>query len=190
MNKGELIESIATGSDVSKAQAERMLNNLLTTIEGELKRGNDVQIVGFGTFKVAARAARTAKNPQTGAPVKVAARKVPKFTPGKALKDLVNGSKKGAAAKGAAKGGAATKGAANAASSKTAAKGAAAKTASKAAPAAKATPAAKAAPAAKTTAAKGAAAKAAPAKATAAKGAAKTAAPAKGAAKGGSKGRK
>lgn len=185
MNKGELIESIATGSDVSKAQAERMLNNLLTTIEGELKRGNDVQIVGFGTFKVAARAARTAKNPQTGAPVKVAARKVPKFTPGKALKDLVNGSKKGAAAKGAAKGGAATKGAANAASSKTAAKGAAAKVApAKAAPA-------KAAPAAKTTAAKGAASKAAPAaKATAAKGATKTAAPAKGAAKGGTKGRK
>jgi len=110
VNKGELIEAIASGSDLSKAQAERVLNNLIGTIEGELKKGNDVQIVGFGTFKVSARAARTAKNPQTGAPVKVAARKVPKFTPGKGLKDLVNGAKKGgskaAPAKGAAKGGA------------------------------------------------------------------------------------
>jgi len=130
VNKGELIESIATSSDVSKAQAERMLNGLIGTIEGELKRGGDVQIVGFGTFKVAARAARTAKNPQTGAPVKVAARKVPKFTPGKALKDLVNGSKKGAgkaAAKGAAK--TAAKGA-KATPAKAAAKGVA-KTAAK-----------------------------------------------------------
>jgi DNA-binding protein HU-beta len=109
VNKGELIEAIASGSDLSKAQAERVLNGLIGTIEGELKRGNDVQIVGFGTFKVSSRAARTAKNPQTGAPVKVAARKVPKFTPGKGLKDLVNGKKsaaKAAPAKGAAKGGA------------------------------------------------------------------------------------
>lgn len=111
MNKGELIESIAASCDVSKAQAERMLNAMVATIEGELKKGGEVQIVGFGGFKVANRAARTAKNPQTGAAVKVAARKVPKFTPGKGLKDLVNGSKKSAkaapakgAAKGAAKG--------------------------------------------------------------------------------------
>jgi DNA-binding protein HU-beta len=131
VNKGELIEAIASGSDLSKAQAERVLNNLIGTIEGELKRGNDVQIVGFGTFKVSARAARTAKNPQTGAPVKVAARKVPKFTPGKGLKDLVNGKKgaaKAAPAKGAAKGGA--KGGAKAAAkggAKAAAKGGAKK---------------------------------------------------------------
>ena len=124
MNKGERIEAIASGSELSKAQAERVLNNLIGTIEGELKKGNDVQIVGFGTFKVSSRAARTAKNPQTGAPVKVAARKVPKFTPGKGLKDLVNGKKgasKAAPAKGAAKGGA--KGAAKAAPAKGAAKG-------------------------------------------------------------------
>jgi DNA-binding protein HU-beta len=109
VNKGELIEAIASSSDLSKAQAERVLNSVIVTIEGELKKGNDVAIVGFGTFKVASRAARTAKNPQTGAPVKVAARKVPKFTPGKGLKDLVNGKKsasKAAPAKGAAKGGA------------------------------------------------------------------------------------
>jgi DNA-binding protein HU-beta len=127
VNKGELIEAIATGCELSKAQAERVLNNLIGTIEGELKRGNDVQIVGFGTFKVSARAARTAKNPQTGAPVKVAARKVPKFTPGKGLKDLVNGKKgaaKAAPAKAAAKGGAkgAAKGGAKAAPAKGGAK--------------------------------------------------------------------
>lgn len=105
MNKGELIESIANSTQLTKADSERALNSLMSAIEGELKRGNDVQIVGFGTFKVSARAARMAKNPQTGAPVKVAARKVPKFTPGKALKDAVNGTKK-ASAKGGAKGGA------------------------------------------------------------------------------------
>lgn len=132
MNKGELIESIAASCDVSKAQAERMLNAMVATIEGELKKGGEVQIVGFGGFKVANRAARTAKNPQTGAAVKVAARKVPKFTPGKGLKDLVNGSKKSAKAapaKGAAKG-------SKAAPAKAApAKAAPAKAAKKAAPA-------------------------------------------------------
>ncbi|MDB5034564.1 MAG: DNA-binding protein HU-beta [Chlorobi bacterium] len=132
MNKAELIESIATSCELSKAHAERALNSMIGAIEGELKKGNDVQIVGFGTFKVSSRAARTAKNPQTGAPVKVAARKVPKFSPGKGLKDLVNGSKK-TAAKGA------TKGAAKAVPAKTAAKAAPAK-AAKAAPA-KAAPA-------------------------------------------------
>ncbi len=93
MNKGELIEAIAHSCELSKAQADRVVGSLISTIEGELKKGNDVQLIGFGTFKVAARAARTAKNPQTGATVKVAARKVPKFTPGKALKDVVNGNK-------------------------------------------------------------------------------------------------
>jgi DNA-binding protein HU-beta len=148
VNKGELIESIATSCELSKAQAERALNSMISAIEGELKRGNDVQIVGFGTFKVSSRAARTAKNPQTGATVKVAARKVPKFSPGKGLKDLVNGAKKGAAAKGAAKA-APAKGAA-----KGAAKAAPAKGAAKAAPA-KAAPAKGAAKGATKTASKG-----------------------------------
>jgi DNA-binding protein HU-beta len=144
VNKAELIESIATSCELSKAHAERALNSMIGAIEGELKKGNDVQIVGFGTFKVSSRAARTAKNPQTGAPVKVAARKVPKFSPGKGLKDLVNGSKK-TAAKGATKG--AAKAVPAKAASKTAAKAAPAK-ATKAAPA-KAAPAkaTKAAPA-------------------------------------------
>ncbi|HVZ40790.1 MAG TPA: HU family DNA-binding protein [Candidatus Kapabacteria bacterium] len=103
MNKGELIEAIASANDLSKAKSEQVLNSVIDTISSTLKKGDDVAIVGFGTFKVASRAARTAKNPQTGAPVKVAARKVPKFTPGKGLKDLVNGSKAKAAAKAAAK---------------------------------------------------------------------------------------
>ncbi|MEO5930762.1 MAG: HU family DNA-binding protein [Candidatus Kapaibacterium sp.] len=145
MNKAELIESIATSCELSKAHAERALNSMIGAIEGELKKGNDVQIVGFGTFKVSSRAARIAKNPQTGAPVKVAARKVPKFSPGKGLKDLVNGSKK-TAAKGATKG--AAKAVPAKVASKTAAKAAPAK-ATKAAPvkAAPAKVAAKAAPA-------------------------------------------
>lgn len=108
MNKAELVEAIASSCDLSKAQAERVINSVVETVSGALKKGDDVAIVGFGTFKVAARAARTAKNPQTGAPVKVAARKVPKFTPGKGLKDLVNGAKK-AAAKAPAKKAAAAK---------------------------------------------------------------------------------
>jgi DNA-binding protein HU-beta len=105
VNKGELIESIADSCELSKAEADRIVGSILSAIEGELKKGNDVALIGFGTFKVAARAARMAKNPQTGAPVKVAARKVPKFTPGKALKDAVNGNKakKAAPAKAAAK---------------------------------------------------------------------------------------
>ncbi len=112
MNKGELIDAIASANDLSKAKAEQVLNNLIDTISGALKKGDDVAVVGFGTFKVASRAARTAKNPQTGAPVKVAARKVPKFTPGKGLKDLVNGAKKAAKApaKAAAKAAPAKKG--------------------------------------------------------------------------------
>lgn len=97
MNKGQLVEAIASANDLSKAQAEKVINSVIDTISGALKKGDDVAIVGFGTFKVASRAARTAKNPQTGAAVKVAARKVPKFTPGKGLKDLVNGAKKAAA---------------------------------------------------------------------------------------------
>jgi len=106
VNKGELIEAIAKSCDSSKAQAEQALSAVINAISSELKSGGSVQLVGFGTFKVAARAARTAKNPRTGATVKVAATKVPKFTAGAGLKDLVAGRKK-TAAKGAAKAGAA-----------------------------------------------------------------------------------
>jgi|GEM_PF-20805 len=118
VNKGELIEAIATSCDINKAKAEQALSAVINAISGELKSGGSVQLVGFGTFKVAARAARTAKNPRTGATVKVAATKVPKFTAGAGLKDLVAGRKKA----GAAKAGAA-KGAAKAGAAKGAAKG-------------------------------------------------------------------
>jgi DNA-binding protein HU-beta len=118
VNKSELVEAIANGTELSKSQAERALNTMVETISGALKKGDSVQLVGFGTFGVAKRAARKGKNPRTGEAIKIAARKVPKFTPGKGLKDLVNGVKKAApaakaapakAAKGAAKKGAAKK---------------------------------------------------------------------------------
>jgi DNA-binding protein HU-beta len=109
VNKSELVEAIAGGTDLSKSQAERALNVTIEAINGALKKGDSVQLVGFGTFSVAKRNARKGKNPRTGEAIKIAARKVPKFTPGKGLKDLVNGVKKEAAksaAKPAAKGGA------------------------------------------------------------------------------------
>ncbi len=128
MNKSELVEAVANSANLSRSQAETALNGMLRAIEGELKKGNSVQLVGFGTFGVTKRNARKGKNPRTGEAIKIAARKVPKFTPGKGLKDLVNGVKKEAPAKAAAKGGAKTaaKGAAKAPAkggAKTAAKG-------------------------------------------------------------------
>lgn len=104
MNKGELIEAVAKASDLSNAQAEKAVKAVIETISGTLKKGDSVQLVGFGTFGVSSRAARTARNPQTGEPIKIKARKVPKFSAGKGLKDLVNGTKSAAkAAKPAAK---------------------------------------------------------------------------------------
>jgi len=91
MNKSELIASIATGADISKADAERALNATISTITSELANGGEVALVGFGTFKVNDRAARTGRNPQTGATIQIAAAKVPAFKAGKALKDACNG---------------------------------------------------------------------------------------------------
>lgn len=91
MNKSELIASIATGADISKADAERALNATISTITSELAEGGEVALVGFGTFKVNDRAARTGRNPQTGATIQIAAAKVPAFKAGKALKDACNG---------------------------------------------------------------------------------------------------
>lgn len=90
MNKTELIEYIARDSGTSLAAAGRMLNSAICAITGNLKRGGSVQITGFGTFRTAKRAARTGRNPRTGDPLKIRAAKVPKFTPGKALKDALN----------------------------------------------------------------------------------------------------
>ena len=91
MNKSELIASIATGADISKADVERALNATISTITSELANGGEVALVGFGTFKVNDRAARTGRNPQTGETIQIAAAKVPAFKAGKALKDACNG---------------------------------------------------------------------------------------------------
>ncbi len=90
MNKSELIEAIAKSADISKAGAERALDSAIASIKQGLKKGGSVTLVGFGTFYVGKRAARTGRNPRTGASIKIKAAKVPKFRPGKALKDALN----------------------------------------------------------------------------------------------------
>ena len=90
MNKSELIEAIATSSDLSKAAAGRALDATLDTITNALKDGEQVVLVGFGTFQVKDRAARTGRNPQTGEAIQIKAAKVPGFKAGKALKESVN----------------------------------------------------------------------------------------------------
>ena len=89
MNKSELIEHIAKQSDISKAAAGRALEALIGGVKSTLKKNNSVTLVGFGTFSVTKRAARSGRNPRTGAAIKIKAAKVPKFRPGKALKDAV-----------------------------------------------------------------------------------------------------
>jgi len=90
MNKSELIEAVASASDLSKAAAGRAVDAAVAAITGALKKGDSVTLIGFGTFKVTKRAARTGRNPRTGAELKIAARKAPAFSAGKALKDAVN----------------------------------------------------------------------------------------------------
>ncbi len=89
MNKTELVAAIAEKSGLSKKNAEAALNALTASVEGALKKGDKVQLVGFGTFEVRERAARTGRNPQTGAEIKIAASKNPAFKAGKALKDAI-----------------------------------------------------------------------------------------------------
>ncbi|MEW6466193.1 HU family DNA-binding protein [Tibeticola sp.] len=90
MNKTELIEHIASQADISKAAATRALDAMVGAVKTTLKKGGSVSLVGFGTFAVSKRAARSGRNPRTGATIKIKAAKVPKFRPGKALKDAVN----------------------------------------------------------------------------------------------------
>ena len=90
MNKSELIDRIADAADISKASAGRALDAALDAITDSLKQSDPVALVGFGTFTVRDRAARTGRNPQTGAPIQIAAARVPAFKPGKALKDALN----------------------------------------------------------------------------------------------------
>jgi len=90
MNKSELTDAIAEAADISKASAARALDGMLAAITGELQNGHQVSLIGFGTFSVKDRAARTGRNPQTGQPIEIKASKNPSFKAGKALKDAVN----------------------------------------------------------------------------------------------------
>lgn len=90
MNKTDLIEHIATSAEISKAASSRAVDALIGAIKATLKRNGTVTLVGFGTFSVGKRAARSGRNPRTGEAIKIKAAKVPKFKPGKALKDAVN----------------------------------------------------------------------------------------------------
>lgn len=90
VNKAELIEAVAAAADLPKAAAGRAIDAMVESVTGALSDGDQVVLVGFGTFSVKDRAARTGRNPQTGAPIQIAAAKVPSFKAGKALKDAVN----------------------------------------------------------------------------------------------------
>ena len=89
MTKAELVEAVAKSASLTKAAAEKAVGAFISTVSGALKKGDRVTLVGFGSFEVASRKARTGRNPQTGKEIKIAAAKVPKFRPGKALKDAV-----------------------------------------------------------------------------------------------------
>ena len=90
MNKTELIAAVAEAAEVSKKDSEKVLKAFVDVVTEELKKGEKVQLVGFGTFEVSERAAREGRNPQTGETMKIEASKAPKFKAGKALKDMVN----------------------------------------------------------------------------------------------------
>lgn len=90
MNKTELVVAVAEQADISKKDAEKVLKAFVDVVTEEMKKGEKVQLVGFGTFEVSERAAREGRNPQTGATMTIAASKAPKFKAGKALKDMVN----------------------------------------------------------------------------------------------------
>jgi len=91
LNKGDLVGKIAKEVAITKRQAEEAFSSIFGSITASLKKGQKVTLVGFGTFSVSKRKARTGRNPQTGAPIKIAARKVPKFAAGKELKNAVAG---------------------------------------------------------------------------------------------------
>ncbi|MBC7958725.1 MAG: HU family DNA-binding protein [Vallitaleaceae bacterium] len=90
MNKAELITAMAAKADLSKKDVEATLKAFIDVVTEELKKGEKIQLVGFGTFEVSERAAREGRNPQTNEPMPIAASKAPKFKAGKALKDSIN----------------------------------------------------------------------------------------------------
>ena len=90
MNKQDLVANVAKAADISKQKAALAVDEIVNSIKKSLKKGDDVRLVGFGTFSVAKRAATTGRNPRTGEPIKIPASKQPKFKPGKELKEAVN----------------------------------------------------------------------------------------------------
>lgn len=90
MNKGELVDAIAKEAEISKSEAQSALDSFVENVKKSLRKGQKVTLVGFGTFSTSKRAARTGRNPQTGKPIKIPAKKVAKFTAGKSLKDAIN----------------------------------------------------------------------------------------------------
>ncbi len=90
MNKSELVAAMSEKTELSKKDAEKALKAFTDVVAEELKKGEKIQLVGFGTFEVSERAARTGRNPHSGDPIEIAASKAPKFKAGKALKDMIN----------------------------------------------------------------------------------------------------
>lgn len=90
MNKAQLVETLASEVNITKADCERLIDTMVDTIKKTVKKGDDLTLVGFGTFTRSKRKARTGRNPQTGEAIKVPACTVPKFRPGKAFKDFLN----------------------------------------------------------------------------------------------------
>ncbi|OGA09676.1 MAG: DNA-binding protein HU [Betaproteobacteria bacterium RIFCSPHIGHO2_12_FULL_69_13] len=90
MNKADLVEHIARAAEISKSAAERTIEALVAVVKSSLRKGETVTLVGFGTFYAGRRAARTGRNPRTGAELTISAARLPKFRAGKALKDAIN----------------------------------------------------------------------------------------------------
>jgi len=90
MNKIELVGKLVEKTGIDKKNAEKFINSFVETVTNALAEGDKIQLIGFGTFETRERASRDARNPQTGAAVRIAAKKVPAFKPGKALKDAIN----------------------------------------------------------------------------------------------------
>ena len=89
MNKADLVSAVATAAGITKADADKAVDGVFAAITAALKAGDDVRLVGFGSFSVSARAAKEGRNPRTGATIQIAASKAPKFSAGKALKDAI-----------------------------------------------------------------------------------------------------
>ena len=94
MTKAELVDAVAKSANIPRSSAEKAVGAFITSVSGALKKGDRVTLVGFGSFEVASRQARTGRNPQTGKEINIAEAKVPKFRPGKALKDAIASKKK------------------------------------------------------------------------------------------------